>query len=96
MQKVLGWTAEVVRHPPKVAPEEVMRAWVRKWNEEGVPIDLGRGAHLRLVGTEQEDEQRLREAAAERRSFHLRGHESPDGEEIGSLVRLFRQFPETV
>ncbi|MDQ5827803.1 MAG: IS5 family transposase [Chloroflexota bacterium] len=40
VQKVLGWTAEVVRHPPKVAPEEVMRAWVRKWNEEGVPIDL--------------------------------------------------------
>jgi putative transposase len=40
VQKVLGWTAEVVRHPPKVAPEEVMRAWVRKCNEEGVPIDL--------------------------------------------------------
>ena len=58
--------------------------------------EMDRGAHLRLVGTEQEDEQRLREAAAERRSFHLRGHESPDGEEIGSLVRVFRQFLETV
>jgi putative transposase len=35
----LGWTAEIVRHPPKVAPEEVMRVWVREWNKEGAPID---------------------------------------------------------
>src|SRR5918994_1237811 len=40
VQKVLGWTAEIVRHPPKMAPEEVMRAWVRELTEEGVPIDL--------------------------------------------------------
>jgi putative transposase len=40
VQRALGWTAEIVRHPPKVAPEEVMRAWVREWNEEGVAIDL--------------------------------------------------------
>jgi putative transposase len=39
VRKVLGWTAEIVRHPPKMAPEEVMRAWVREWNKEGVPID---------------------------------------------------------
>src|SRR5215208_1996346 len=50
------------------------------------------GAHLRMVGPEQEAEQRLREAAGERRSFHLRSHESPDGEEIGTLMRVFRQF----
>src|SRR5215218_1025388 len=50
------------------------------------------GAHLRLVGPEQEAEQRLREAAGERRSLHLRCHESSDGEEIGSLMRVFRQF----
>ncbi len=49
-------------------------------------------AWLRLVGTEQEDEQRLRKAAGEWRSLHLRSYESPDGEEIGSLMRLFRQF----
>ena len=42
VRKVLGWTAEIVRHPPKPAPEEVMRAWVREWNEEGVPMDLER------------------------------------------------------
>ena len=32
----------------------------------------------------------------ERRSLHLRGDEPLDGEEIGSLMRLFRQFHETV
>jgi putative transposase len=37
--RTLGWTAEIVRHPPKMAPEEVMRAWVREWNKEGVAID---------------------------------------------------------
>jgi transposase len=40
VQKVLGWTAEIVRHPKKLAPEEVMRAWVREFDKEGVPIDL--------------------------------------------------------
>ena len=43
VHKVLGWTAEIVRHPPKMAPEEVRRRWwwwVREWNKEGVPIDL--------------------------------------------------------
>ena len=27
VERKLGWTAEVVRHPPKLAPEEVMKAW---------------------------------------------------------------------
>jgi len=39
VHKVLGWTAEIVRHPPKLAPKEVMQAWVREWNNEGVAID---------------------------------------------------------
>jgi transposase len=39
VQRTLGWTAEIVRHPPKPAPEEVMWAWVREFNREGVPID---------------------------------------------------------
>ena len=38
----MGWSAEIVRHPPKPAPEEVMRTWVREWTEEGVPMDLER------------------------------------------------------
>jgi putative transposase len=39
VQKVLGWTAEIVRHPPKLVPDEVMRIWVREWAKEGVQID---------------------------------------------------------
>jgi putative transposase len=39
VEKVLGWTAEIVRHPPKLAPEEVMRVWVREWAKEGVVTD---------------------------------------------------------
>jgi transposase len=29
-KRVLGWTAQIVQHPPKMAPEEVMRRWVRE------------------------------------------------------------------
>jgi putative transposase len=39
VQRTLGWTAEVVRHPKKPAPEEVMWAWVREFDKEGVAID---------------------------------------------------------
>jgi putative transposase len=39
VEKTLGWTAEIVRHPKKLAPEEVMWAWVKEWNREGVSID---------------------------------------------------------
>src|SRR5215217_7375103 len=36
---LLGWTAQIVRHPPKLAPEEVMRRWVKEWATQGVAID---------------------------------------------------------
>ena len=39
VEKVLGWSAEIVRHPPKLAPEEVMRIWAREWAKEGVMVD---------------------------------------------------------
>jgi hypothetical protein len=39
VQRTLGWTAQIVRHPKKLAPEEVMSAWVREFNKEGVAID---------------------------------------------------------
>jgi putative transposase len=39
VHKVLGWTAEIVRHPPKPAPEVVMMRWAREWAKEGVAID---------------------------------------------------------
>ena len=39
VERMLGWTAEIVRHPKKPAPEEVMTAWVREFDKEGVAID---------------------------------------------------------
>jgi putative transposase len=39
VQKALGWTTEIVRHPPKPAPEEVMMRWAREWAKEGVAMD---------------------------------------------------------
>jgi putative transposase len=37
--KVLGWTAEILRRPPKMAPEEVLMTWVREWAKEGIAIE---------------------------------------------------------
>jgi len=42
VRKALGWTAEIVRHPPKPAPEEVMMKWAKEWAKEGVELDLKR------------------------------------------------------
>jgi hypothetical protein len=53
---------------------------------------LGGGEDVFLAFSEQEDEQRLREAARDGRSPNLRGYEPPDGEEIGSRMRVFKQF----
>jgi len=39
VEKVLGRTVGIVRHPPKIAPQEVMRVWAREWVKEGVTID---------------------------------------------------------
>jgi putative transposase len=39
VEETLGWTAEIVKHPPKPAPEEVMMRWVWEFNKEGVAID---------------------------------------------------------
>src|SRR5215208_4637088 len=39
VEGTLGWSAEIVRHPPKPAPEEVMMRWAREWAKEGVAID---------------------------------------------------------
>jgi putative transposase len=40
VEKALGWTAQIVRHPPKLAPDEVMKRWVSEWANEGVVIAL--------------------------------------------------------
>jgi putative transposase len=39
VQRTLGWSAEIVRHPPKPAPEEVMMRWTKEWAKEGIAID---------------------------------------------------------
>ena len=39
VERTLGWTAEIVRHPPKPAPEEVMMRWARELAKEGVQLD---------------------------------------------------------
>jgi len=39
VQKAVGWTAEIVRHPPKLVAEEVMKRWVRELAEEELRID---------------------------------------------------------
>ena len=39
VERALGWSAEIVRHPPKPAPEEVMMRWMREWAKEGVELD---------------------------------------------------------
>jgi putative transposase len=40
VERTLGWSAEIVRHPPKPAPEEVMMRWAREWAKEEVAIDV--------------------------------------------------------
>jgi putative transposase len=37
--RALGWTAEIVRHPPKPAPEGAMMKWAKEWAKEGVELD---------------------------------------------------------
>jgi hypothetical protein len=39
VERRLGWSAQIVRHPPKPAPEEVMMRWAREWAKEGVELD---------------------------------------------------------
>ena len=39
VEQVLGWMAQMVRHPPKLAPEEVMRVWAKEWAKEGEAVD---------------------------------------------------------
>jgi putative transposase len=39
VESILGWSTEIVRHPPKPAPEEVMMRWAKEWAKEGVELD---------------------------------------------------------
>jgi len=39
VQKTLGWTAHIVQHPPKIAPQEVMKVWAKELAKEGLTFD---------------------------------------------------------
>jgi transposase len=109
VERTLGWTAEIVKHPPKPAPEEVMMAWMRELDKEGIPVDPKKFASHKgprpflpkrwvvertfsWLSQNRRMSKPLREACGELGSLHLCGDEPPDGEEIGSIMRLFRQF----
>jgi putative transposase len=39
MQKTLGWRVDLVERPRKPAPEEVLMAWAKEWEREGMSVD---------------------------------------------------------
>ena len=40
VEKVLGWTVDLVERPRKPAPEEVLKSsWAGQWRQEGVEVD---------------------------------------------------------
>jgi putative transposase len=39
-EMALGWTVEIVQRSPKIAPQEVLKAWAREWAKEEVLVDL--------------------------------------------------------
>jgi hypothetical protein len=39
VESILGWSTEIVRHPPNPVPEEVMMRWAKEWAKEGVELD---------------------------------------------------------
>ena len=39
VEKVLGWSVDLVERPRKPAPEEVLKSWAEQWRKEGVEVD---------------------------------------------------------
>jgi putative transposase len=39
VQKILGWSVDLVERPRKDAPEGVLLAWAEEWEREGVSVD---------------------------------------------------------
>jgi putative transposase len=39
VEKVLGWTVDLVERPSKPAPEEVLKSWAEQWEKEGVEVE---------------------------------------------------------
>jgi len=39
VQKTLGWSVDLVEHPKKPAPKEVLMAWAEQWRKQDVVVD---------------------------------------------------------
>ena len=39
VEKVLGWSVDLVERPRKPTPEEVLKSWAEQWRKEGVEVD---------------------------------------------------------
>jgi transposase len=39
VERVLGWTVDLVERPRKPAPEEVLKSWAEQWRQEGVEVE---------------------------------------------------------
>ena len=39
VEKVLGWTVDLVERPREPAPEEVLKSWAAEWAKEGEEVD---------------------------------------------------------
>ena len=85
VERVLGWRAQIVRHPPKMAPEEL--SGPRRFGD--LP---SRWVVERTFSwlSKQTDEQGLRRVSGDERGVCLRSYDALDGETLGSLMRLLR------
>jgi transposase len=39
VEKVLGWSVDLVERPRRAAPEEVLKLWAKEWAKEGEEVD---------------------------------------------------------
>jgi len=39
VEKMFGWSVEIVSRARKAAPEEVLMAWAKEWAKEGVKVE---------------------------------------------------------
>src|SRR3712207_5684713 len=39
VEKVLGWSVDLVERPRKPAPEEILKSWAEQWRQEGVKVE---------------------------------------------------------
>ena len=39
VEKILGWSVDLVERPRQAAPKEVLITWAREWAKEGVKVD---------------------------------------------------------